>query len=78
MRKGDPSMYSEAGIGLANADHNIAQAETNLRQLGALIPHLARQGIETSEIQGQVEAMAMILDNLRSQRWQIEGLLGQP
>jgi len=71
-------MYSEAGIGLANADRSIAEAETNLRQLGALIPHLARQGIETSEIEGQMEAMAAILDTLRSQRWQIEGLLGQP
>lgn len=71
-------MYSEAGIGLANADRNIAQAETNLRKLGALIPHLARQGIETTEIQGQVEAMAAILDTLRSQRWQIEGILGEP
>jgi len=71
-------MYSEAGIGLANADHSIAQAEINLRKLGALIPHLARQGVETSEIRDQMEAMAAILDNLRSQRWQIEGLLGQP
>lgn len=71
-------MYSEAGIGLANADHSIAQAESNLRKLGALIPHLAQQGIETSEIETQVEAMASILDSLRSQRWQIEGLLGEP
>ena len=43
-------MYSEAGIGLANADRSIAQAETNLRQLGALIPHLARQGIEVTVV----------------------------
>ena len=71
-------MYSEAGIGLATADRNIAQAESNLRKLGALIPHLARQGVETSQIQGQVTAMAAILDNLRSQRWQIEGILGEP
>ena len=71
-------MYSEAGIGLAHADRSIAQAEVNLRQLGALIPHLARQGIETTQIQGQVEAMAAILDKLRSQRWEIEGILGDP
>jgi hypothetical protein len=71
-------MYSEAGIGLANADHSIAQAESNLRKISALIPQLARQGIETSEIENQMQAMSQILDNLRSQRWQIEGILGQP
>ncbi len=71
-------MYSEAGIGLAHADRNIAQAESNLKQLGALIPQLAQQGFETSDIKNQFEAMALILDNLRSQRWQIEGILGDP
>lgn len=71
-------MYSEAGIGLAHADSSIAQAERNLKQLGALIPHLARQGIKTNEIEDQMEAMTLILDKLRSQRWEIEGILGQP
>lgn len=71
-------MYSEAGIGLAHADRSIAQAEQNLRRLGDLIPQLAQQGYATIEIEDHVEKMSYILDNLRSQRWQIEGILGQP
>lgn len=71
-------MYSEAGIGLARADRSIAQAEHNLRQLGDLIPQLAERGYSTVSIETHVEAMAQILDNLRSQRWQIEGFLGRP
>jgi hypothetical protein len=71
-------MYSEAGIGLAHADHSIAQAERNLKQLHTLLPQLVQRGIETREIQGQMDALGEILDNLRSQRWQIEGYLGQP
>lgn len=71
-------MYSEAGIGLAKADRSIAEAEHNLRQLGDLIPQLAQRGYATDHIENHVAAMTMILDNLRSQRWQIEGFLGQP
>lgn len=71
-------MLSEAGIGLARADRSIAQAEQNLRQLGDLIPQLAERGYSTADIRDHVETMSQILDNLRSQRWQIEGFLGQP
>jgi hypothetical protein len=71
-------MYSEAGIGLARADRSIAEAEHNLRQLGDLIPQLAERGYSTATIENHVETMALILDNLRSQRWQIEGFLGKP
>lgn len=71
-------MYSEAGIGLAHADNSIAQAERNLKQLGALLPQLARRGIQTTHIETQMEEMSQILDTLRSQRWEIEGILGQP
>jgi hypothetical protein len=71
-------MYSEAGIGLAHADRSIAQAERNLKQLNSILPQLAQSGFETREIEGHMEALGEILDNLRSQRWQIEGMLGQP
>jgi hypothetical protein len=71
-------MYSEAGIGLAHADRSIAQAESNLKQLNTLLPQLAQRGYETREIETHMAALGEILDNLRSQRWQIEGILGQP
>lgn len=71
-------MYSEAGIGLARADRSIAEAERNLRELGTLIPQLAERGYVTDHIENHVAAMTQILDNLRSQRWQIEGFLGRP
>ncbi len=71
-------MYSEAGIGLAHADRSIAEAERNLKQLNVLLPQLASRGYETREIEGHMEAMGQILDSLRNQRWQIEGILGAP
>ncbi|MDX2204477.1 MAG: hypothetical protein NW223_17125 [Hyphomicrobiaceae bacterium] len=71
-------MYSEAGIGLAHADRSIAQAERNLQQLNTLLPQLAERGFETREIETHMQTLGEILDNLRSQRWEIEGFLGQP
>jgi hypothetical protein len=71
-------MLSEAGSGLARADQSIAQAERNIRQLGSLLPQLANTGYSTLEVEGQLELMAQMLDALKAQRWEIEGMLGNP
>ena len=71
-------MLSESGIGLARADRDIAQAESNIRQLKHLIPQIATQGYSTIEVEGQLNAMMQLLDHLKAQRWEIEGLLDEP
>jgi hypothetical protein len=71
-------MFSDAGTGLARADQSIAEAERNIRQLGSLLPQLASTGYPTVEAEGQLELMARMLDALKAQRWEIEGMLGEP
>jgi hypothetical protein len=71
-------MFSDAGTGLARADQSIAEAEHNIRQLGTLLPHLASTGYPTVEVEGQLELMARMLDALKTRRWEIEGMLGEP
>lgn len=71
-------MFSDAGTGLARADQCIAEAERNIRQLGSLLPQLASTGYPTVEVEGQVALMARMLDALKAQRWEIEGMLGEP
>jgi hypothetical protein len=71
-------MLSDAGAGLARADRNIAEAENNIRQLGSLLPQLAQCGYQTVEVEAQIELMTRVLDELKTQRWEIEGMLGDP
>jgi hypothetical protein len=65
-------------LGLAQADRDIATAERNIRELSILIPHIATQGYATDTVENQVELMTQMLDQLKTQRWEIEGMLGQP
>jgi hypothetical protein len=71
-------MLSDAGTGLAHADQSIAQAERNIRQLGSLLPQLADTGFPMVEVEDQLALMAQMLDALKAQRWEIEGMLGEP
>jgi hypothetical protein len=64
-------MISELEMGLAEADERIAEAENNIRQLGSLIPELANQGYATTEVEGHVEQMQLVLDHLHEQRQSI-------
>ena len=64
-------MISELEMGLAEADERIAEAESNIRQLGSLLPELAMNGYEVAEVEGQVQQMVQALDNLHTQRQSI-------
>jgi protein-disulfide isomerase-like protein with CxxC motif len=72
------SVLSDTGMGLARADHDIAQAERNIRHVKTLIAKAAMQGFPTVEVESQLKAMTQMLANLKSQRWEIEGLLDEP
>jgi hypothetical protein len=72
------SMLSDTGLGLARADHDIAQAERNIKRLRSLIPQIATRGYPTAEVERQLGAMTQMLAHLKSQRWEIEGLLDEP
>jgi hypothetical protein len=71
-------MWSEAGNGLARADRSIEEAERNVQTLEAMIPAIAAKGYSTAKVEQQVEVLQQILYHLKSQRWQIEGMLGTP
>lgn len=64
-------MIPEVEIGLAEADERIAEAESNIRQLGSLIPELANQGYSVEEMEDQIEQMQQVLDHLHAQRQSI-------
>jgi hypothetical protein len=64
-------MISEFEMGLAEADERIAEAESNIRQIGSLIPELVKNGYTTVEVEGQVEQMMQALDQLHAQRQSI-------
>jgi hypothetical protein len=72
------SMLSDTGLGLARADHDIAQAERNIKRLRSLIPQIATRGYPTREVENQLRAMTQMLAHLKSQRWEIEGMLDEP
>jgi hypothetical protein len=72
------SMLSDTGLGLARADHDIAQAERNIKRLRTLIPQIATRGYPTREVENQLRAMTQMLAHLKSQRWEIEGMLDEP
>jgi hypothetical protein len=72
------SVLSDTGVGLARADHDMAQAEHNIRRLKTLVAKAAMQGYPTTEVEDQLKAMAQMLAHLKSQRWEIEGLLDEP
>jgi len=72
------SVLSDTGVGLARADHDMAQAERNIRRLKTLVAKAAMQGYPTTEVEDQLKAMTQMLAHLKSQRWEIEGLLDEP
>ena len=72
------TVLSDTGLGLARADHDMAQAESNIRRLKTLIAKIAMQGYPTTEVEDQLKAMMQMLAHLKSQRWEIEGLLDEP
>ena len=72
------SVLSDTGLGLARADNDIAQAEHNIRHLKTLVAKIAMQGHPISEVEDQLQAMTQMLTHLKSQRWEIEGLLDEP
>jgi hypothetical protein len=72
------TMLSDTGLGLARADHDIAQAERNIKRLRTLIPQIATRGYPTREVENQLRAMTQMLAHLKSQRWEIEGMLDEP
>jgi hypothetical protein len=78
MRMLSETMLSDTGIGLAQADRDIAEAERNIRHLKTLIPQIADRGYSTAEVEDQLQAMTQMLAHLKSQRWEIEGLLDEP
>lgn len=71
-------MLSDTGLGLARADHDIAQAESNIRRLKTLVAKISMQGYPTIEVENQLKNMTQMLAQLKSQRWEIEGLLDEP
>jgi hypothetical protein len=72
------SVLSDTGMGLARADHDIAQAERNIRSLKTLVAKAAMQGYSTTDVEKQLKTMTQMLAHLKSQRWEIEGLLDEP
>ena len=71
------SVLSDTGLGLARADRDIAEAERNIEHLRTLLPQIAK-GYPTTEVEDQLHAMTQMLAHLKSQRWEIEGLLDEP
>jgi hypothetical protein len=71
-------MLSEAGTGLARADRSMAEAERNIQELRSMLPHMAARGYATDEVETRISLLIALLGQLKSQRWEIEGQLGQP
>ena len=72
------SMLSDTGLGLARADHDIAEAERNIKRLKTLVAKISMQGYPTIEVETQLKNMTQMLAQLKSQRWEIEGMLDEP
>jgi hypothetical protein len=62
------STIMEAEIGLANIDDCIADADSNLTQLGHLVAHLERNGYPTAEIERELTKLMKALQGVRAQR----------
>ena len=43
-----------------------------------MVPRIAAQGYATHQVEDQIEMMMQMLSHLKTQRWHIEGMLGQP
>jgi DNA-binding transcriptional regulator GbsR (MarR family) len=71
-------MLSEAGAGLARCDRTIEETERNVRKLEAMIPQIAARGYSTDKVAEQIEMLSQMLSHLKTQRWEIEGMLGAP
>jgi hypothetical protein len=59
---------SQAEIGLAELDECIAHADSNIRQVGSLLPRLADKGHPTAEIEDKLVLMTKALHCLRAER----------
>jgi hypothetical protein len=68
-------MLSQAEIGLAKIDENIADADHNIRELGSLVPLLAGKGYPTAEIEQILTMMWQVLQRLQVQRRAIVEML---
>jgi hypothetical protein len=71
-------MLSEAGAGLARCDRTIEETERNVRVLEEMIPQMAAKGYATDKVREQIQMLTQMLSHLKTQRWEIEGMLGQP
>lgn len=71
-------MLSEAGAGLARCDRTIEETERNVRVLEAMIPQMAAKGYATDKVEQQIQMLTQMLSHLKTQRWEIEGMLGEP
>jgi hypothetical protein len=71
-------MLSEAGAGLARCDRTIEETERNVRALEAMLPQMAAKGYATDKVQQQIEMLTQLITHLKTQRWEIEGMLGEP
>jgi len=71
-------MLSEAGAGLARCDRTIEETERNVRVLEAMLPQMAAKGYATDKVQEQIQMLTQMLSHLKTQRWEIEGMLGSP
>jgi DNA-binding transcriptional regulator GbsR (MarR family) len=71
-------MLSEAGAGLARCDRTIEETERNVRVLEAMIPQMVAKGYATDKVEQQIQMLTQMLSHLKTQRWEIEGMLGEP
>ena len=71
-------MLSEAGAGLARCDRTIEETERNVRVLEAMLPQMVAKGYPTDKVEEQIYMLTQMLSHLKTQRWEIEGMLGEP
>ncbi|MET0194346.1 MAG: hypothetical protein ABW200_13370 [Hyphomicrobiaceae bacterium] len=71
-------MLSEAGAGLARCDRTIEETERNVRVLEAMLPQMVAKGYSTDKVEEQIHMLTQMLSHLKTQRWEIEGMLGEP
>ena len=71
-------MLSEAGAGLARCDRTIEEIERNVRVLEAMLPQMVAKGYPTDKVEEQIHMLTQMLSHLKTQRWEIEGMLGEP
>jgi len=59
---------SQAELGLADIDDSLADADRNIRQLGAMIPELESKGYPTDQVERELTVMTKALHSLRAKR----------